>query len=163
MTMRVIAALATLAGAAFAAPVAAQAMAPARYLEAAGAADLYERAASQMVLESTTDPKVRDLARMMLADHARSSAALRVAAARAKVRVPMAALTPLQIELIAELRDETGLARDSTYIAQQRAAHGRALALHQAYAAGGSAAVLRAAAMRIAATVARHVEMLKAL
>lgn len=161
--MRAIAGLMTLAGAVTTTTAAAQAMSPARYLEAAGAADVYERAASQMVLESTTDPKIRDFARMMLADHARGSATLRAAAARARVRVPPAALTPLQTELIVELRAETGLARDATYVAQQRAAHARALALHQAYAAGGSAAALKAAAARIAAVVARHAAALKAM
>ncbi|MBB3694390.1 DUF4142 domain-containing protein [Sphingomonas sp. BK580] len=161
--MRALAGLTILAGAVVAVPVGAQAMSPARYLEAAGAADLYERAASQMVLESTTDAKVRDLARMMLADHARGSATLRAAAARARVRVSAAALSPLQTEWVAELRAETGLARDATYVAQQRAAHARALALHQAYAAGGGAATLRAAAARIAAVVARHAEALKAM
>lgn len=161
--MRAIAGLMTLAGAVTTTTAAAQAMSPARYLEAAGAADVYERAASQMVLESTTDAKVRDVARMILADHARGNATLRAAAARARVRVPAGALTPLQTELIAELRAETGLARDATYVAQQRAAHARALALHQAYAAGGSAAALKAAAARIAAVVARHAEALKAM
>ncbi|WP_277980948.1 DUF4142 domain-containing protein [Sphingomonas phyllosphaerae] len=161
--MRAIAGLMALAGAVTTTTAAAQAMSPARYLEAAGAADVYERAASQMVLESTTDAKVRDVARMIMADHARGSATLRAAAARARVRVPAAALTPLQTELIAELRAETGLARDATYVAQQRAAHARALALHQAYAAGGSAAALKAAAARIAAVVARHAEALKAM
>jgi len=161
--MRALAGLMTLAGAVTTAPAGAQAMSPARYLEAAGAGDLYERAASQMVLESTTDAKVRDFARMMLADHARGSAALRAAAARARVRVPAAALTRLQTEQIAELRAETGLARDATYVAQQRSAHARALTLHQAYAAGGSAAALKAAAGRIAAVLARHVEALKAM
>jgi putative membrane protein len=163
MTMRPTAGLMTLASGVLALPAAAQAMSPARYLEAAGAADLYERTASQMVLESTTDARVRDVARMMLADHARGSATLRAAAARARVRVPAAALTPLQTEWMAELRAETGLARDATYVAQQRAAHGRALALHQAYAAGGGAAGLKAAAARVAAVVARHAELLKAM
>ncbi|MBW6527654.1 DUF4142 domain-containing protein [Sphingomonas sp. RHCKR7] len=152
-----------LAGAALPVAAAAQAMSPTRYLEAAGAADLYERAASQMVLESTADPRVREFARMMVADHARGSATLRAAAARARVRVPAAALTPLQTEWIAELRAETGLARDSTYVAQQRAAHARTLPLHQAYAAGGGAAALKAAAARIAPVVARHAELLKAM
>jgi putative membrane protein len=161
--MRLTAGLLTIAAAVTAAPAGAQAMSAARYLEAAGAADLYERAASQMVLESTTDAKVREFARMMLADHARGSATLRAAAARARVRVPATAISPLQTELIAELRAETGLARDATYVAQQRAAHARALSLHQAYAAGGGAAVLKAAAARNAAMVARHAEALKAM
>ncbi|MGK6322251.1 DUF4142 domain-containing protein [Sphingomonas sp. DT-51] len=160
MTLRVIAGLAAMlvSGAG-----AAQAMSPARYLEAASAAARYERDASQMVIESTTDPRVRELARMMLADQARSTAALRAAAARARVRVPVAALTPLQTKLIAELRDETGAARDATYLAQQRAVQGGVLTLHQAYAAGGTAAPLRVAAARIVPTVARHAEALKAM
>lgn len=161
--MRTLLGAVVLGGATLASSASAEVMTPARYLEAAGAADLYERAASQMVLESTTDAKLRAFATAMVADHARGSAALRAAAGRARVRVPPAALTPLQTEWIAELRAETGAARDATYLAQQRAAHGRAVALHQAYAAGGTAAALKTAAGRIAATVARHVEMLKTM
>ena len=44
-----------------AAPAAAQVMAPTEYVATAGASDLYEITSSQTVLESTADPKVRQL------------------------------------------------------------------------------------------------------
>ena len=53
-----IAAIAT----AFAMPAAAQDMAPAAYVAAAGASDLYEKTSSQLVLQSTNDAKVRAFA-----------------------------------------------------------------------------------------------------
>ena len=66
----IIIALATLA----AAPAAAQVMTPADYVKTAGASDLYERQSSQIVLQTTQDPKVRQFAQEMLADHAKSTA-----------------------------------------------------------------------------------------
>lgn len=154
--------LMALAGAlVMATPVTAQVMTPAAYVTAVATGDVYERTASQMVLESTLDPKVRALAEVMLRDHARSAAALRVAARRARVKVPPAALPPLQGELIAQLRSEMGTARDRAYLAQQRTAHDRMLSVQRAYAAGGTSAPLKAAARRSVPMVERHMALLK--
>lgn len=146
-----------------ASPVAAQVMTPARYVAVAGAGDLYERAASELMLESTTDPKVRAFAQMMVTDHRRSTALLTAAARKARVRAAPPALTPAQREAIAQLRGEMGIARDATYLAQQRAAHGQALAVQQAYAADGTVAALRAVARRTVVVVQHHVAVLRAM
>ena len=70
-------------------------------------------------------------------------------------------LNPMQTELIAELKAESGTARDATYIAQQKAAHGQALAVQQAYAMDGTAPALKAAAADIVPVVQHHIDMLK--
>ena len=146
-----------------ASPAAAQVMTPAEFVATAGASDLYETQSSRMVLESTQDPKVRSYAQMMIDDHAKSTAQVKAAAARSRVRAAPPKLSPLQAELIAELRAETGPARDMAYVAQQRASHNQALAVHQAYAAGGTAPALKAAAAGIVPVVQHHGEMLKAM
>ena len=146
-----------------AAPAAAQVMKPSEYVMTAGASDLYERQSSALVLQSTTDPRIRAYAQEMIADHARSTADVKAAAARARIAAPPPALMPLQAELIAELRAETGSNRDALYVAQQRASHNQALFVQQAYAAEGTAAPLRAAAGKIVPVVQHHVEMLKAM
>ena len=146
-----------------AAPVAAQVMGPAEYVSTAGASDLYERTSSQIVLESTTDPKVRAFAQMMVTDHAKSTAEVKAAAAKSRVAAAPPKLTPLQTELVAELRAEQGPARDAAYIAQQKASHGQALNVQKAYAMEGTAPALKAAAATIVPVVMQHIEMLKAM
>ena len=153
----------TLAALAFAVPAMAQVMPASEYVKTAGASDLFERTSAKVVLETTTNPQVRSFATMMLGDHGKSSAMVKAAAAKSKVRVAPPMLTPTQNEMIAELRAETGTARDATYIAQQKAAHGQALAVQQAYAADGTAAPLRTAASKIVPVVQMHIKMLMAM
>jgi putative membrane protein len=151
---------AAIAASTLAAPAIAQVMAPADYVAAAGASDLYERQSSQVVLETTTNPAVRSFAKMMLSAHAQSTAEVKAAAMRSKVNAPPPMLMPAQADMIAQLRAQTGTARDATYIAQQKTAHGQALALQQAYAADGTAPALRMAASKIVPVVQDHINML---
>ncbi|MFW2830379.1 DUF4142 domain-containing protein [Sphingomonas sp. ID0503] len=148
---------------AIAAPAAAQVMTPADYGATAGASDLYERTSSQIVLESTRDPKVRSFATMMVADHGKSTATIEAAAAKSQVTAPPPKLMPLQEELVAELRAESGPARDTRYVAQQKAAHNQALAVQKAYAAEGTAPALKLAAAGIVPVVEHHIDMLKTM
>ena len=146
-----------------AAPAAAQVMSPAEYVMAAGASDLYERQSSQLVLQTTADPRIRQFAQKMIADHTKSTAQVKAAAQRSRVRVGPPMLMPAQAEWIAQLRAEQGPARDRAYIAQQKASHNQALNVQQAYAMEGTAAPLRAAATKIVPVVQHHVEMLRAM
>ena len=141
-------------------PATAQVMAPTEYVITAGASDLYEITSSSTVLETTTDPKVRQFAQMMIAHHSKSTADVKAAAAKSRVDVPPPALNPLQTELVAELRAESGPVRDAAYIAQQRASHNQALNVQQAYAAEGTAPALKAAAKKIVPVVQSHIAML---
>lgn len=151
-----------LAGAslALAGPALAQAMSPSEYVMTAGASDLYERQSSELVLQTTQDADVRSFAQMMLTAHRKSTADVKAAALRSKVRVAPPKLKPAQAEMIAQLRAETGPARDAAYIAQQRTAHNQALAVQQAYAASGTAAPLKAVAAKIVPVVQEHIAML---
>lgn len=145
------------------APAWAEVMTPADYVTTAGASDLFERQSAQIVLESTQDPKVRSFAQMMLADHGKSTAMVKVAAGKSRVAVMPPKLMPLQEELIAELKAETGQARDATYLAQQKAAHGQALSVQKAFAMDGKAPALRATAASIVPVVEHHITMLKTM
>ncbi|WP_374943240.1 DUF4142 domain-containing protein [Sphingomonas sp.] len=152
-----------LAAAVMATPVAAQVMAPAEYVKTAGASDLYEITSSRTVLETTADPKVRSFANMMIKQHTKSTADVKAAAAKARVPAPPPMLMPAQQEQIAQLRSETGPARDATYIAQQRASHGQALAVQKAYSMEGTSPPLKAAATKIVPVVESHIAMLKTM
>ena len=146
-----------------AAPLLAQAMTPADYVKTAGASDLYERTSSQIVLQTTADPRIREFAQMMITDHAKSTADVTAAAMRSRVRPMPPMLMPAQAELIAQLRAEQGPARDAAYVAQQKTSHNQALAVQQAYASGGTAPALRRAAATIVPVVQHHIEMLKTM
>lgn len=146
-----------------AAPAAAQVMTPTEYVATAGASDLYERTSSQIVLESTKDPKVRSFAQMMIAHHTKSTADVKAAAAKSRVKAPPPQLNPLQTELVAQLRAEAGPARDMAYVAQQKASHNQSLNVQQAYAAEGTAPALKTAAGAIVPVVQQHIEMLKSM
>lgn len=146
-----------------AAPAAAQVMTPAEFVKTAGASDLYEKESSRLVLQTTQDPKIRSFAQMMIADHTKSTADVKAAARKARVKVAPPKLMPPQAEMIAQLKAETGPARDAAYVAQQKTAHNQALTVHSAYAAEGTAAPLKAAAAKIAPVVQHHIEMLKTM
>jgi putative membrane protein len=136
---------------------------PAEYVETAGASDLYEKQSSQIVMQTTTDPKIKAFATMMISDHTKSTADVKAAAAKSKVPAAPPKLMPLQAELIAELQAETGPARDARYVAQQKASHGQALAVQKAYAMEGTAPALKSVAATIVPVVEHHVEMLKTM
>lgn len=141
----------------------AQVMTPAQYVAAAGAGDLYERQSSRIVSETSQDPRVQAFATMMIEDHGQSTAKVKAAAARSHVPAAAPRLTPLQAELIAELQATSGPARDATYVAQQKAAHGQALAVQKAYATEGGAPALKSAAAAVVPIVQHHIEMLKGM
>lgn len=161
--MKLLMISAAVAAAAIAVPAAAQVMTPAEYVMAAGASDLYEITSSKVLLETTQNPKLRAFAQMMIADHTKSTADVKAAAARSRVKPMPPKLTPLQQELVAELRSEQGAARDAAYIAQQKASHGQALNVQKAYAMEGTAPALRAAATTIVPVVKHHMMELKAM
>lgn len=148
---------------AISAPAYAQALSPTEYVKMAGSGDLYEIQSSQTVLQTTQDPKVRSFAQMMIQHHTKSTADVKAAAAKSRVKPKPPMLVPAHAELVTQLKAETGTARDQTYIAQQKQAHGQALALHQSYAEGGTAPALKAAATKIVPVVQQHIDMLKTM
>ena len=151
------------AAATIAVPAAAQVMTPAEYVMTAGASDLYEITSSRVLLETTQDPKLRAFAQMMIADHTKSTADVKAAAARSRVKTMPPKLNPLQQELVSELRAEHGTARDATYVAQQKASHGQALNVQKAYAMEGTAPALKDAAAATVPVVEHHIMELKAM
>jgi putative membrane protein len=144
------------------APAYAQAMTSAEYVAAAGSGDAYEIQSSQTVLQTTQDPKIRSFAQMMIQDHTKSTAKLRAAALTAKIRAKPT-LMPAHAEMIAQLKAESGTARDQAYIAQQKQAHQQALTVHKSYAEGGKNMALKMVATSVVPVVQHHIEMLKTM
>jgi len=133
------------------------------FLAKAGASDLYEQTASNIVLANTRNPDVRRFARMMVADHGKSTAMVKAAAARSGLHPRPPMLDPAQRRMIADLRRANGAERDRIYIDQQEAAHAEALDLMQDYAATGATLALCRAAGNIVLVVQHHIDMLNSL
>jgi putative membrane protein len=145
------------------APAYAQAMSPTEYVAMAGSSDMYEIQSSQTVLQSTQDPKIRSFAQMMIQHHTKSTADVKAAAAKSRLKPKKPMLMPAHAELVTQLKAENGTARDQAYIAQQKQAHGQALELHKSYAEGGTAPALKMAAGKIVPVVQQHIDMLKTM
>ncbi|MDR6128174.1 putative membrane protein [Sphingomonas sp. SORGH_AS802] len=145
------------------AAVSAQAVSPTTFVTKAGAGDLYEKTSSQLVLATSKNAKLRQFAQMMVRDHTKSTADVKAAAAKAGVTVPAPKLDAMGARDVAALRTAKGTARDSLYVTQQKAAHQRALTLHQGYAANGTSAPLKMVAGQIAPVVQTHLTELQAM
>lgn len=146
-----------------AAPALAQSMSSATYVMKAGASDLYERESSKLLLTSTANPQLKSFAQMMVTDHTKSTADVKKAAMKAKVKVAPPKLNAEQSSNMAALRAARGTARDSLYIEQQKTAHQEALMVQQDEADNGRAASLKMAASNIVPVVQHHIEMLNGM
>jgi putative membrane protein len=145
---------------------AASAQAPipaATYVTKAGASDLYERTSSQLVLATTANPKLKSFAHMMITDHTKSTAEVKAAATGAHVRVAPPRLDAMGARNVAALRAARGTARDRLYVTQQKAAHEKALALQQGYAAHGTVPGLKRVAANIVPVVKTHIAELRTM
>lgn len=136
---------------------------PATYVMKAGASDQYEIQSSNLVKASTKNDALKQFATMMVSDHTKSTADVKAAATQSGVTPKPPMLDPMGRKNIAALKASKGPARDALYIRQQKTAHQQALALHQSFAASGSAAALKEVASTIAPTVQHHIEMLAAM
>lgn len=150
--------LAIVAAAMMPAAAFAQATTAPEFVKEAGASDKFEIDSSKMVM-SSTDPKVKQFAQQMIADHTNSTKMVKAAAAKDGVRVPAPMLNPMQKDMIAQLKAAKGAERDTLYMQQQQQAHQMALQLHQTYASGGDKENLKAAAGQIAPIVQGHLSM----
>jgi len=138
------------------------ALPPADFVKKARASDLYEISASKLET-SSKNAKIRAFASMMIKDHTTSTAAVKAAAVKSGLKPTPPALEAKQAADLAALKQASGAARDTLYIAQQKAAHEEALALHKDNAAGSSAPALKAASAKIVPVVEHHLHDLAGL
>jgi len=134
------------------------------FLARAALSDMYEIAASQLVLERTQNADVRRYAQMMVQDHTRTSNEAQAAARTESIAFTApTALDARRQGLVQQLRGEDGADLDERYIEQQVAAHEEALALMREYASGGDNAALKAWATRTAPMIENHLQMARAM
>ena len=135
----------------------------ASFIKTAAASDLYETESSKLALDKSKNKDVRDFAQMMITDHAKTTAGVKAAAAKANLTVSPPELSADQQKMMDTLQPLSGADFDKAYLAQQLPAHQQALALMQNYAAKGDTPALQDAAKTAIPIVEKHIDRLQAM
>ena len=109
---------------------AAQAAVAQQYVAEVAAAEQFEIQAGELALKQSKDPAVRAFAQQMVSDHSASTTMLMAVVSTVSLSAPGTGLHASQQNDLAALRD-AGPKLDQLYIDQQRAAHAKAIALHE--------------------------------
>jgi putative membrane protein len=134
------------------------------YMAMAGSSDQFEIQSSQLALQVSQNPAVRNMANMLIADHTRSTQMLMAAAQSAGLTPPPPMLMPEEQAMLDQLRAAgSGPAFDMAFQPIQLQAHQKALALHQNYSAQGDVPALRTVAGQIVPVVQMHLQHAQSL
>jgi putative membrane protein len=134
------------------------------FLAHAGSANEYEIEASQLALQASANPGVRNLANVIIADHTAMGQQVGAAATSAGLTPPPPTLLPAEQAMLDQLRASgTGLSFDQVYQQQQITAHQQAIAMMQGYASGGDVPALRTVAAGAIPVMQKHLQMAQAL
>lgn len=135
------------------------------FADMAAASDAYEIQSSQMAATKAGDAAVKSFAAMLVTDHRKSTADLKAAAAKASPAVtPAPALNAeQQTNLDALKAAANGADFDRLYIQQQVPAHEKALAMLEAYAAGGDTPAIKQFASATAPAVQKHLDQARTM
>lgn len=128
-----------------------------QYATTAAASDLYEIQSSEMAVDKAKGGEVKSFARMLIADHERSTADLKTAGAGAQppVDVSPALDADGQADMDA-LRAASDADFERTWLSQQVAAHEKALAMVRAYAESGDVPLLKVHASTVSGPIEKH-------
>jgi putative membrane protein len=133
------------------------------FAQMAAMSDMYEIQAANIALKKARTEPTREFANMMIADHTKSSQAMKEAiqASGQSLSMPtqLGAEQQSQIDTLNRL---SGQEFETEYMNQQRAAHRKTLDLLKSYAGGGDVAELRQFAQATIPTVQKHHEWLEA-
>jgi putative membrane protein len=132
------------------------------FLAQAAAGNEFEIQSSQLALQMSQNPAVRNFANLMISDHARLAQAMAAAATSAGLPPPAPTLLPAQQATLDQLRT-TGPNFDAAYRGVQIGGHQQALQLFQNYNAGGDVPAIRAAAGQAIPTIQMHLSQAQML
>jgi putative membrane protein len=134
------------------------------FMAQAASGDQFEIQSSQLALQASSNPAVRNFANMLIADHTRLSQAMATAALSARLQPPVPALLAPQQAALDQLRASgTGASFDLAFQQAQIQAHQGALTLFQNYAASGDVPALRNAAGQAIPTIQMHLQQAQML
>lgn len=115
---------------------------------------------AQLALQKSSNQKVRDFAQMMVKDHSDLNAKLMPMATQMGVSLPTR-MSAADQSALSRLSRQSGSSFDRSYLASQKAAHSKTLALFQDAGAQADDVNLRNFFAQNAATISTHLEMLK--
>jgi putative membrane protein len=132
------------------------------FMAQAASGDQFEIQSSQLALQTSSNPAVRNFANLLIADHTRMSQALAAAATAAGLTPPAPLLLPAQQATLDQLRT-TGPNFDAAFRGVQISGHQQALQLMQNYAASGDVPALRNAASQAIPIIQMHLNQAQML
>jgi putative membrane protein len=134
------------------------------YMQMAASSDLFEIQSSQLALQMSQNPAVRNVANLLIADHTRMSQTMMATAQSAGLNPPAPMLLPKHQAMLDQLRNAgSGYAFDQAFHDAQMMAHQEALQLHQNYAASGDNMALRTVASQAVPVIQMHINSVHAL
>jgi putative membrane protein len=138
--------------------------ASAEFAAAVAASDLYEIESGKLASEKAASTEVKELAKMLVADHEKSTSDLKAAASGVQPVVVIApALDAEKQGMIDALKNASATDFDKVFIEQQKQAHQKALDLLRSYSAGGDSQPLKEFATKASTVVEGHLERLNQL
>jgi putative membrane protein len=110
-----------------------------KYVEDAAGADMFEVKASQLALQRSQDPAIREFAQQMVAEHTDSANKLKMELEKAKVEVvPPKTLAPEKQAMLDRLMNVGIQDFNKMYMSMQIAGHEEALKVHSEFASSGA-------------------------
>ena len=130
------------------------------YLSNAASIDLFEIRSANVALQRSSNPRIREFAKMMLAAHRGTSSQLSLAGRRLNL-LPGANLNARHEAMMAQLVAASDF--DAAYRRLQIEIHEEALALHRAFVSRGASPTLRPVALNAVPIIERHLRILRTL
>ncbi|HYS68488.1 MAG TPA: DUF4142 domain-containing protein [Paraburkholderia sp.] len=131
-----------------------------QFMQNAGQADATEIAASKMALKNSSDPKVKQFAQQMIAEHTKLSRSMAALASKKR----LAATSSADSALVGKLQTLKGKEFDQAYVEQiGLEAHQRAVDLFEQESRSGTDAQLKAAAAHALPIIKHHLAMAQQL
>jgi putative membrane protein len=127
------------------------------YVSNAAMGDMFEIQSSQMAQQKGQNQQVKDLAKMIIADHTQAMNEMKPLVQQAG-ETPPTELDQRRKGMIDNLTAASGAEFDKTYITQQIAAHQEAITLHEGYSNNGDNAALKAHAAKVLPKIRAHLE-----
>lgn len=129
----------------------------ANFVATNGSIDLFVIRSSELALQRSSSPRIRDFASQMIEAHKGTSAQLSFAGRRLNL-LPSATLRPAEQAMLDSLQSSGRF--DAEYVRDQRTVHRLAVALDSAYAARGESPTLRPVAAAALPIEQRHLRMI---
>lgn len=134
------------------------------FLAHAASGDQFEIQSSQLALQASSNPAVRNFANLLISDHMRLGQAMGAAAQSAGIPAPAPILLPEDQAALDQLRASgTGPNFDMAFRQAQITAHQGALGLMQNYASSGDVPALRTAAQQAIPAIQMHLQQAQML